>query len=108
MVVGGGGILTNPEGIVEFRYAWGLGWKTNNLAEVYGLFLGLTLAQNKGIKKLQFQGDSMIIIRHMIYATKAKNTTLNQIIKRSHGLLPTFDLVSFYHILKRNNQEADK
>lgn len=44
----------------------------------------------------------------MIYATKAKNTTLNLIIKRYHGFLPSFDLVSFYHILKRNNQEADK
>lgn len=24
-VAGGGGILTNPKGIMEFRYAWGLG-----------------------------------------------------------------------------------
>lgn len=107
-VAGGGGILSNLEGIIEFRYAWGLGWKTNNQAEVYGLFLGLTLAQKKGIKIIQALRDSMIIIRHMIYATRDKNTTLNQIIKRYHGLLPSFDLVSFYHILKINNQEADK
>lgn len=107
-VAWGGGIFINPEGIIEYRYAWGLGWKKNNQAKAYGLFLGLTFAQKKGIKTIQVLGNSMIIIRHMIYASSAKNTTLNQIIKRSQGLIPSFELVSFFHSLRGNNQEADK
>lgn len=31
-VVGRGWILFNPAGIIEYRSAWGLGWKTNNQA----------------------------------------------------------------------------
>jgi len=70
------------------------------------LFLGLTLAQKKGIKTIQLLGNAMVIIRHMIYASSAKNTTLNQIIKRSHGLIPSFEFVSFFHVLRGNNHEA--
>lgn len=50
----------------------------------------------------------MIIIRDMIYASLSKKTTLNQIIKRSYGLIPSFELVPFFHILKGNNHEAEK
>lgn len=50
----------------------------------------------------------MIIIRHMIYASSAKSNILNQIIKRSQGLILSFELVSFFHILIGNNHDADK
>lgn len=36
-VAGGGGILFNPDGITEIKFAWGLGRKTNNQVEMYGL-----------------------------------------------------------------------
>jgi len=105
-VAWGGGIFFNPEGIIRYRYAWGFGWKEDNQEKAYGLFLGLTLAQKKGIKTIQLLGNAMVIIRHMIYASSAKNTTLNQIIKRSHGLIPSFEFVSFFHVLRGNNHEA--
>ena len=47
----GGGILINPEGIIEDKYAWGLGKKTNNQAEAYGLFFCLTLAQKRALER---------------------------------------------------------
>jgi len=107
-VAGGGGILINPEGTIEFRYAWGLGQKTNNQAKADGMLLGLILAQRNGIKKMQVLGDSMIIIRHMINTSKAKITNLNQIIKIAQNLLPAFESVSFYHVMRGNNQEVDR
>jgi len=48
----GQGIFINPEGIIEFIYAWGLGWKTNDQEEVYGMLLGVILAQRNDIKKI--------------------------------------------------------
>lgn len=48
-MAGGGWILINPAGIIEDRFAWGLGMKTNNQVETYGLFLRLSLAQKKEI-----------------------------------------------------------
>jgi len=36
-VAGGGGILINPKGIIETKYDWGLGKRTNNQVELYNL-----------------------------------------------------------------------
>lgn len=76
-MVGGGGIIMNHEGIIEDRYAWGLGMKTNNQSEAYGLFLRLSLAQKKGIKDMKILWDSMLIIKHMKYNSGAQNIKLN-------------------------------
>ena len=107
-MAGEGGVLINPEGIIENRYAWGLGMKTNNQVDALGLFLGLSVAQNKGIKDMQILGDSMLIIKHMNYNSATQNINLNQIIKRSLGIIPLFDRVNFFHILRSKNKDADK
>jgi len=50
----------------------------------------------------------MLIIKHMKYNSLANYMNINQIIKRSQGMIPLFYLVSFFHVLRGNNQEADK
>lgn len=44
------------------KYSYGLGQKSNNQSEMYGLFLGISLAQEHGIKDINILGDSFIII----------------------------------------------
>jgi len=103
-----GGILINFEGIVEDGYAWGQVRKTNNQVEAYGFLLGLSLAKKNGIKEMQMLGDSMLIINHMRYNSATQNIILNQIIKCSQGMISLFDHVTFFHVLRGNNQEADR
>lgn len=43
-VEGGGRILINLEGIIEYRFSRGLGKKKNNQEDAYGMYLDLTLA----------------------------------------------------------------
>jgi len=50
----------------------------------------------------------MLIINHMRYSLAAQNIILNQIIKFSQGMISLFDHVTFFHILRGNNQEADR
>jgi len=99
-VVGEGGIIINPEGIIEERYAWGLGMKTNNQVEAYCLFLGLSLAPKNGIKDMKILGDSMLNINHMNYNSSTQNIKLNQMIKISQTMIPLFDQVKIFHILR--------
>ena len=40
-VVGGGGILLNPDEILELSYSLGIGEDTNNIAEALALWKGL-------------------------------------------------------------------
>ena len=81
-MAGGGGVLITPDGKIDEWYVWGLGKKTNNQAEAYGLLLGLTLAQQKRIRILNVMGESLLIIKSMINNREAKNSMLNQILKR--------------------------
>lgn len=104
----GEGFSLISKGNIEVRYVWGLGKKINNQVEAYGLFLGLSLAQKVGIRKIQVLGDSMLIIKHMNTIHQQKSLNLNQIIKRSQEMIPFFDLVSSIHILRGNNQDAYK
>ena len=46
-VAGAGGILVDPGGQVEQRFAWGLGSRTNNEAEWMALLQGLQLIRDK-------------------------------------------------------------
>lgn len=107
-MTGGGGILINFKGIIEDGYSWGQVRKTNNQVEAYGFLLGLSLAKKRGIKEMKMLGDSMLIINHMRYSSAAQNIMLNQIIKFSQGMISLFDHVTFFHILRGNNQEANK
>lgn len=85
-----------------------MGMQTNNQVEAYGLLLGLSLAQKMGIKYMHILGVSMLIIKHMNFNSAAQNIILNQIIRRTKGMIPLFEQVRLFHILRGNNKEADK
>jgi hypothetical protein len=62
-VAGARGVSYGSRGELELSFAWGLGLATNNQAEQYALFLGLSLAQERGILQLSLLGDSLNTIR---------------------------------------------
>lgn len=65
-VEGGEWVLLNPDGIIETKYAWGLGRKTNNQVEMYGFLHGLHIAKDKEIKDIVILGDSLITSHYLI------------------------------------------
>ena len=48
---------------MEFKFAWGLGIDTNNMAEALALWQGLRIAEDLGITELIVIGDSRVVIR---------------------------------------------
>jgi len=57
-----GGVFRDHHGNPQLIYMGSKGWDTNNLAELEGVWRGLTLAQERVIFPLNIEGDSQIII----------------------------------------------
>lgn len=104
---GGGGILLGPSGMLEVSFSWGLGHDSNNMAEALALWQGLRLAATKNIQNLVVFGDSSVIIQALKMRRRPNNLRLGQILKKLTHLLHNFKEVSFYHILRGLNTQAN-
>jgi len=104
-VAGAGGILVDPGGQVEHRFAWGLGSRTNNEAEWLALLQGLQLIWTKKLQKVLVFGDSRHVIYKMINGYPTGDIKCRRLYKKAQLLLS--QQVEFYHILRQINKEAD-
>jgi ribonuclease HI len=78
----------------------------NNMAEAHGLFMGLTLAKAGGFKRLQVEGDSLIIINNCI-KRDTHSWQLGYIFRQIWFLLDSFDEIYISHTLREGNAVAD-
>eukprot|EP00253_Pinus_taeda_P036126 PITA_36126 len=104
---GAGGIIKNHNGTSICRYEWGLGTALNNAAEVYSLLLGTTILSRWGLRNAIILGDSTIIISAMIIGKEFIKEGLNNIRTRIIDNLRNMGEVTFMHVLRENNAEAD-
>ena len=81
--------------------------RPTNKAKAYGLYLGLILTHQKGIKKMKILGNSLLVIKHMSSNASAQNKKLNEILKRALGMLPLFGNFQLFHILRGLNMDVD-
>ena len=104
---GGGGVLLNPDGSTLLRYHWGLGFESNNRAKALALWQGLSLALNRNIHSLTVFGDSRLIIQALNSHSTPSQIHLVLILKKIRFILAKFRKISFYHILRHLNSQAD-
>ena len=102
-----GGIIFDPGGNLVMPYAWGIGHRTNNEAEWLALLLGLDPIRQNNISNLIVFGDSKQVIQKMRTGYNRCAAKFRIIYDRIHHL-STNPHVSFFHILRGNNIEADK
>ena len=81
---------------------------TNNVAEYTGLIVGLKEAIKLGIKKLDVEGDSMLVIKQMKGEYKVKSGNLIDLYNEAKILEKEFKYISFKHIYRENNKRADE
>lgn len=91
--------LLNLDGIIEFKFDWRLGRKTNNQAEMYGHFQGLHIVKDKGIKDIIILRDSLITIHYLI---KEGNPNDNSVVgasknQRIGNILPFQRILPYSH-----------
>lgn len=84
-----------------------LGITTNNQAEYHAVRLGLEKALALGAKTVDFYIDSMLVVNQLNGQYVIRNRELWPIHERIKELIGKFDKVSFRHVKREFNQQAD-
>lgn len=84
-----------------------IGSATNNEAEYTALIEGLKLAISKNVLELECRLDSELVVKQMNGLYKVKNERLEKMYKEAKGLCQKFSNVTFVHIPRTKNKEAD-
>ena len=103
----GDGVFFTPEGSMEFKFAWGLGNGTNNMAEALALWQGLRIAGELGISELIIIGDSRVVIRALVANLLPTQLVLRHLLHKIVVQASLFTKIDFYHVLRDNNPHAD-
>lgn len=84
-----------------------LGITTNNQAEYHGVLLGLEKAKEMGVKVIEFRLDSLLVVNQLNGLYVIRNRELWPVHERIRGLIAQFDKVTFRHVKREFNQQAD-
>ncbi|XP_059066571.1 uncharacterized protein LOC131857838 [Cryptomeria japonica] len=84
-----------------------VGIKTNNWAELMALVEGLHLFRKLGVKNLDIEGDSAIIV-NALRKGNMPNWRLNTLLSKAIDLCKGFDRFIVNHIYREGNKRADE
>jgi len=104
----GGGVIYDFEGNKLIDYSWGLGKTTNNKAEFLATYMGLKIAQDRHIQALIVLVDYEIVIKELRGISNSTKAPLKIISAVINSLKKRFVRLSFFHVLRKQNTEADK
>lgn len=84
-----------------------IGETTNNQAEYQALEHGLKLALNNNIQELECYLDSELVVKQLNKEYKVKDKALGKIFVKVWNLSLKFKKISFVHVRREQNKEAD-
>jgi ribonuclease HI len=103
-----GVVICSSDGKVSEYYKEYIGEATNNVAEYKALIRALIEAKSLGGSELLIQMDSELIVRQMQGRYKIKEPTLKVLASEVLKLMSNFSKVTFTHVPREKNKEADK
>ena len=104
----GAGIVLQTDGNLTHRIGEYLGQATNNVAEYRALLLGMQKAAELGIRDLQVRSDSELIVKQLNGQYKVKSPQLQDLYFAVIKAVSSFKKVSFKHVPREENREADR
>jgi ribonuclease HI len=105
---GYGAYVVNDRGEVLAELAEGIGMATNNVAEYRGLLAALQWAADHGVTELHVKGDSLLLVQQMLGNYRVKNAGLLPLYREARHLCARIGRVSFEHIPREMNKNADR
>lgn len=81
---------------------------TNNVAEYYGLIIGLKMALSEGYTVLSVEGDSKLVIEQVFGKWKCTNKNMIILNKEVQELKKQFVSISGTWIPREKNKDADR
>lgn len=103
----GAAVLYDDNGVLLEQSSEYYGVSTNNQAEYRALLLGLNSALKKGIKVLSVFLDSELIVKQLNGQYRVKDVSLAAYYNIVKSLEGSFTFVSYTHIPRVLNKEAD-
>jgi ribonuclease HI len=85
-----------------------LGTATNNVAEYNGLLAALRWAVDHDTRELRIRSDSELLVKQMLGEYKVKHPGLQPLAAQARLLMMQLGRVSFEHVRRENNVEADR
>ena len=92
--------------IVELKEALSLA--TNNVAEYSGLLAALRWAVDQGIRTLHIRSDSELLVKQMKGQYRVKNEGLQPLYAEAVSLVRRVGKVTFEHVRREFNKDADR
>jgi ribonuclease HI len=96
----------NGEMIAEIAEA--IGTATNNVAEYRGLLAALRWAVDHQVTTLHVRGDSLLLVQQMRGIYRVKNEGLLPLYREAQALCARIGRVSFEHVPRDKNKQADR
>ena len=92
--------------VAELRES--LGIATNNVAEYRGLLAALTWAVSHGHRQVRVRSDSELLVKQMRGEYRVKNAGLQPLHQQARSLVARLERVTFEHVPRSRNKEADR
>ena len=105
---GYGAYIVDGDGTGVAELSGALGVATNNVAEYHGLIAALQWAADHDITAVKVKGDSLLLIEQMRGNYKVKNEGLRPLYHRARMLVMQIGDVSFEHVPREQNKDADR
>jgi ribonuclease HI len=94
-------------GVIE-RFSRAIGTATNNVAEYQGLIAALEWASARGYDRLRIRSDSELLVRQMRGEYRVKNPGLQPLHQQARALASRIGAVTFEHVRRELNADADR
>lgn len=104
------GYATTKDGELQkklFEVGEYLGEATNNQAEYHAIVIGLRAALEYGVEALDVRLDSELAVKQLNGEYKVKNEKLAEKFLEIYHLRQKFKKISFTHVRREGNKEAD-
>ena len=80
---------------------------SNNVAEYQALIMGMELARELAIRRLEVRGDSLLIVNQMNNVYEVRKPDLVPYHRREKSLAHAFTYFNIEHVPRGNNARAD-
>ncbi len=100
--------VEDASGVLIAEFSQSIGHATNNVAEYQGLLAALRYARDRGERTLLVRSDSELLVKQMRGEYRVKNAGLKPLHGEACRLLAGLDRVSFEHVRRASNADADR
>jgi ribonuclease HI len=100
--------VEQPDGVLIEEFGESIGTATNNVAEYRGLIAALEWARRHGHNRLHVRSDSLLLVQQMVGRFKVKHPNLQPLYAKARLLAHEIGRVTFEHVGRALNAEADR